>query len=83
MKEHDISKLWMLLDIVHKASSAGPTYGWIVTMANDEINTYKPPPPLVGPAPAPADAATPANDFQAFNKTRLSANASGQDTDNE
>ena len=33
-----ITKVWMLLDIIHKASTAGPAYAKWAQLAQDELN---------------------------------------------
>ncbi len=44
-----ITKVWMLLNIVHKASTAGPQYAKWAQVALDELNsTYQ----TLTPAPA-------------------------------
>lgn len=37
----DYSKVWMLMEIIHKASSAGPNYAWVATWANGELDKLK------------------------------------------
>lgn len=55
MDDKMIQKVWMLLDIIHKAAGAGPAYQWLVDMAAAEVNKMKPTPePTPEPAVVPA-----------------------------
>ena len=47
----DCQKIWMLLEIIHKAATAGPAYAWIGVWAASELHSMKPPPVIVAPPP--------------------------------
>lgn len=51
----DWAKIATLLDVVHKAATAGPEFGWIAARARVELGKYRsqvPVPPPVEPPPA-------------------------------
>jgi hypothetical protein len=83
MEDKDITRLWMLLEIVHKAAASGPAYGWIIPVANAEIVKYKPVVAAPAPPPAPVTVNTDGSmDFQTFNR-KLSSVPSPMAADND
>ncbi len=51
-----ITKVWMLLDIIHKASSAGPAYAKWAMMAREELENTR---DFLSQAEPPDESSTP------------------------